>query len=186
MKFGQIALAATLALLLLGSVAIKISQLSVPGAGDGAGDGVDQVQVTDERAVDFLRGHGFEPTGTVVLSSDGNYRAFSLQKGGCSGPVYVSRAPINGETLDLLYQLADNDSQVLFGYRGAIYQEPPIIRAYLAWKIQDVLSAMKLSATAPQSDMLMVIAPRHCSGIDALPWQDFSSLPPAPGLGVGG
>jgi len=133
----------------------------------------DAAQATDERAVAFLHGHGFEPIGTIVLSIDGSYRAISLQKDGCSGPVYVSSAPINGETLDLLYQLAGSDSQVLFSYRGAIYQHPPVIRSYLAWKIQDVLSAMNLTAIAPQSDMLMVIAPKHCAGIDALPWQEF-------------
>jgi hypothetical protein len=164
-KFGQIALAASLSLVLLGSVAAKISQLNVLSTITRQG--------TDERTVAFLRDHGFVPTGTVFLSRDGGYRAFSFERDGCSGAVYVSVAPINGGTLEMLYLFAGNSSRILFGYNGEIYDEPPIVRAYLTWKFWDLLFALKLTTALPQTDFLVIIAPMCCEAINTLPWQNI-------------
>ena len=119
------------------------------------------------------RDHGFVPTGTVFLSRDGGYRAFSFERDGCSGVVYVSVAPINGGTLEMLYRFAGNSSRILFGYNGEIYDEPPIVRAYLTWKFWDLLFALKLTTALPQTDFLVIIAPMCCEAINTLPWQNI-------------
>lgn len=178
MRYGSVALAASVVAVLAVSLPAKMAQPGNPYVGGR--------ERLEQRGRTFLAAHGYRFTDTIQLSIDGYYRALSFTgptgeagsgpptEAGCTPSLVISAVPINGEVTSLLEVTFGDGGTIAYAYDGQLYDKPPVAKAYLREKLDRLLRLYGAAGGgAPANAFLAVIEDASCPSPTPLPWSEL-------------
>ena len=99
---------------------------------------------------------------------------FSARSPSCEAPIKLTLARIDGGDADTLVRLRSPDHEIRYVYLGSVDAKRSEASILLRWLLTHVRFVLGLSPMDAPSQLVLVVLPKSCPDLAALPWSALS------------